>query len=391
MGLNRLSVSPRAANGHDPAALPTFLIRERYKPDRRVTLRRDVIRIGRNPNTEIRIESDSLSRIHAVIEVDRSGAMTVIDFGSASGTYVNDEHVIGKRPIAVGDRIGVGVATIVIEPDDAPPAGGLLLPTPEVVRGMVGDAFRPKSVFGVAALVLHVDGVRRTAWSDDTELSERLFATYPRGAAPPAEAPDSKRGTYKTLDDAAPTRVQRCSACVVKPGYSPCTVCLGTGAGSSSDMISRCPACDGGYIRCSTCDGTTRVVACSIRYVNDELVRARRAVVPAAMHGSIRPFLEARIPADGPWSKEHAFDPEPSLVGSAYRGAASVRAADEFHGFFFGDALASCLAARADLTTGLARFETATFAVPVLWTVVDERHDAYFFDPAGVLQHVQGV
>lgn len=261
------------------------------------------------------------------------------------------------------------------------------LPTPEAVRAISGESFKPHDVFGVAALVLHVDGIRREAWSDETELSERLFASYPRGAVPAPEAPTSQRGTYKTIDDAAPTRAQRCSTCIIKPGFSPCTLCMGTGSGSGPDPYARCIACDRGFVRCTACEGTTRVVACTIRYVNDQLFRVRRAIVPA-MHASIRSYVEARIPIEASWPVDHAFDPEPSLVGSAYRGASTVKAAEDFHGFFFGDAIAACLAARAELTTGLARFDTSCFAVPILWTVTGDRHEAYFFDTTGTLQHV---
>lgn len=264
-----------------------------------------------------------------------------------------------------------------------------MLPTPEAVRAIVGESFRPSDVFGVAALLLRIDGIRRKAWSDEAELSERLFALYPRGDVPPPEEPSSRRGTYKTIDDAAETRVRRCSECIIKPGFSACSLCLGTGAGSNPDSFSRCVACDGGFVRCTTCEGTTRVVACSIRYVNDELVRVSRALLPP-MHPSIRSFVEAALPLDAAWTEEHAFDPEPSFVASAYRGASTVRAAEEFHGFFFGDAANACLAARAELTTGLARFETKTFAIPILWTVTGDRHEAWFFDPAGALQRVAG-
>ena len=349
-----------------------------------MTVDGDVIKIGRVESMQLRIDDESVTRVHAVIEVAEDG-MTLIDLGSERGTFVDGER-ISKRAIGVGDRIRVGDTEIVV--GDGPRLG-LRLPTPEVVRATFGDAFRPTDVFGVAALVLHVDGIRREAWSAETELSERLFALYPRGDVPQPEAPSSRRGTYKTIDDAAPTRTQRCSTCIVKPGFSPCSLCLGTGAGSSPDAFSRCIACDGGFVRCETCEGTTRVIACTIRYVNDTLVSARRAIVPA-MHRSIRSFVERAIPAESAWSEEHAFDPEPSLVGSAYRGASAVRAADEFHGFFFGDAASACLAARGELTTGLSRFEAKSFAVPILWTVTGERHEAYFFDAGGALQRVAG-
>jgi hypothetical protein len=261
------------------------------------------------------------------------------------------------------------------------------LPTAGVVNEHLGGAFAPTEVFGVAAIVLQVDGVRREAWSDATELAVPLFESYPRGNAPPPEISAPAR-SHKIIDDAAKIETRRCSTCVIRPGFAPCAVCVGTGAGSSPDLFNRCPACDGeGFLKCSACDGSMRVVACSIRYVNAEPVRVRRVLVPA-VHASIRPFIEARIHADASWPDAQAVDPEPSLVASAYRGASAVRASEDFHGYFFGDALGQCLDARGDVTTGLARFNARTYAVPVLWTVTAERHTAYFYDESGILQVV---
>ncbi len=320
--------------------------------------------------------------MHAVIEVE-GDAVTIIDLGSTSGTFVNDERT-NKKALVPGDRVRIGVATLTLEPA---PSRQLLLPSPAIVRDRIGSSFSPTDVFGVAAIVFRVDGVRRHAWSDETELAERLFQSYPRGAIPAPElVPESRN--FKTIDDAETTNARRCSKCIIRPGFEPCPLCLGTGAGSSSDAGDKCYACSGAaFIPCTGCDGTTRVVACAIRYVNDHFVRVRRVLVPQ-VPASIRSFVEARISADAPWSKEHAFDPEPGMVASAYRGASAVRAAEDFHGFFFGDALARCLAARAEATTGLARFETSAFAIPILWTVTGTHDDAYFFDAAGALQHV---
>jgi len=366
--------------------LASFTISIPGKPDVHRTFDQDVIKIGRIPNAHLQIDDESVSRLHAVIEV-AGDDVTIIDLGSSTGTFVNDERTNKKR-LSPGDRIRLGNATLVV--GDHVPARGLILPSPELMRARVGPTFSPASIFGVAAIVLRVDGVRRHAWSDETELAERLFAKYPRGAIPAPElVPESRN--FKTIDDVVATTASRCSKCVIRPGFEPCPLCLGTGAGSgsSADVGDRCYACHGeGFISCSGCDGTTRVVACAIRYVNDHFVRVRRVLVPA-VSPAIRSLLEARISADDPWSMEHAFDPEPNMVASAYRGASTVRAAEDFHGFFFGDALAHCLAARAQATTGLVKFEISTFAIPILWTVTGEdRNDAYFFDAAGELQHV---
>jgi len=50
--------------------------------------------------------------MHAVIEVEGDVA-TIIDLGSASGTFVNDERT-NKKSLALGDRIRIGPATITL-------------------------------------------------------------------------------------------------------------------------------------------------------------------------------------------------------------------------------------------------------------------------------------
>jgi hypothetical protein len=260
------------------------------------------------------------------------------------------------------------------------------LPTPAVIRDELGEVFAPQEIFGISALVLQVDGVRRTAWSAETELAVSLFATYPRGDAPPPEIATPR--SHKLIDVTAKTEERRCSSCIIRPGLAPCTVCVGNGAGSGTEIGDRCYACLGeGFLPCSSCEGTQRVVACSIRYINDEPVRIRRVIMPA-VHASIRSFIEALVHADAVWPDAQAFDPEPNLVASAYRGASAVRATQDFHGFFFGDALDECLAARSEATTGLARFAVRTYAVPVLWTVTSDQHAAYFYDELGALRRV---
>jgi hypothetical protein len=364
----------------------TFAIRQPGGDVRRVRLAEKIIKVGKDSRAHLHIDDPNVSRMHAVIEVD-DARMTLIDLGSSAGTVVRGKR-INKCEIRIGDDITFGATTVVVEDGDSivNDVREPKIPTPEIVRDLVGGSFSPTEFFGVAAIILRLDGIRREAWSDETELGEALFASYPRGAIAAPELGLAR--SFKTIDDAAGTKTQRCSMCVIRPGFAPCNVCLGSGAGATTEISDRCVGCNGeGYLRCSACDGSTRVVACSIRYVNDEVLRVRRALVPA-VHGSIRPFLEARIPIDQDWPSSQAFDPEPSLVASAYRGAAAVAAVEDFHGYFFGDALGACLRARSELTTGLARFEMRTFAIPVLWTVTREKHDAYFFDALGDLAHV---
>jgi TonB family protein len=71
------------------------------------TLSQEIIKIGRLATSDVRLEDDKVSRMHAVIEVTAPGEVFIIDLGSASGTLVNGEKV-NKRKLQTGDQIQVG-------------------------------------------------------------------------------------------------------------------------------------------------------------------------------------------------------------------------------------------------------------------------------------------
>ena len=286
--------------------------------------------------------------------------------------------------------------------------GDPVLPTLEVVQQLEELAFTPSGVtkrgtptriFPVAAIVLQVDGILREEWKDQVELSPALFAAYPKGFAPPPDMNTLVDTSYKLIDDESPARTQPCLDCVLRPGESPCLSCQGSGVmpleGSEGLLTGTCTDCNGsGYVRCTTCDGARESVLCTVRYVNDKPVHQRRVFVPQ-VHPSLRPYLEAAIEPSATWPEEQRFDPEPSFVGSAYRGAAAVRSEEDFHGFFYGDALARCIAESKQAGSGLAKYELRTYAVPALWLVREigishAEHVAYLFEPDGNLRLVRG-
>jgi hypothetical protein len=65
-----------------------------------------VIKVGRIPSAMLRIDNESVSRMHAVIEVSPKEIL-VIDLGSASGTLVNGARVT-KMKLNVGDVLRFG-------------------------------------------------------------------------------------------------------------------------------------------------------------------------------------------------------------------------------------------------------------------------------------------
>jgi TonB family protein len=71
------------------------------------TLSQEIIKIGRLQTSDVRLDDDKVSRMHAVIEVTAPGEVFIIDLGSASGTLVNGEKV-NKRKLQTGDQVQVG-------------------------------------------------------------------------------------------------------------------------------------------------------------------------------------------------------------------------------------------------------------------------------------------
>ena len=64
-------------------------------------------RIGRELGNDIVADDDTVSAEHARL-VQRDGHWWIEDMGSTNGTWVNDRHVEGSRPLKPGDLIHVG-------------------------------------------------------------------------------------------------------------------------------------------------------------------------------------------------------------------------------------------------------------------------------------------
>jgi predicted component of type VI protein secretion system len=75
---------------------------------------RAVIRLGRGSGNDVILQDSQASRQHA--EISRQGDQFVIrDLGSTNGTYVNDERVVGSRPLRPGDRVRIGDTILAYE------------------------------------------------------------------------------------------------------------------------------------------------------------------------------------------------------------------------------------------------------------------------------------
>jgi two-component system cell cycle response regulator len=74
-------------------------------------LRQSEIVIGRGRGSTIRLEDDGVSRNHAKV-ICNGNEVHIEDLKSANGTFVNEEPVVSRRPLADGDKITLGSITI---------------------------------------------------------------------------------------------------------------------------------------------------------------------------------------------------------------------------------------------------------------------------------------
>lgn len=83
---------------------------------REETLTQPVIKVGKLSSSHLRLDDDTVSRMHAVIEVTGPGDVSIIDLGSTKGTHVNGQKV-NKAKLQSGDQIVVGDTRIEIAID----------------------------------------------------------------------------------------------------------------------------------------------------------------------------------------------------------------------------------------------------------------------------------
>jgi two-component system cell cycle response regulator len=73
---------------------------------RKYDLTDGTVTIGRDPENEIILDTDSVSRRHARIEPDEGGVI-IVDLSSTNGTYVND-HLVARERLKSGDLVKIG-------------------------------------------------------------------------------------------------------------------------------------------------------------------------------------------------------------------------------------------------------------------------------------------
>jgi len=155
---------------------------------------REIIKIGRLASAHLVLDDDKISRIHSVIEVAPDGAISIIDMGSAEGTFVNGKKV-SRGALRFGDHIRLGGLEIVLEAADAAGAAPAPVanhvaphPAPAVNRAVAAAAApaAPVRTNGAAAAALQADVV---AAQPAAPAPQPRPAPAPVAAPAPAAAP----------------------------------------------------------------------------------------------------------------------------------------------------------------------------------------------------------
>jgi hypothetical protein len=101
----------------------TFALYQGDSLVRRDTIVQDIVKVGKDPRSHLRVDDELASRMHAVIEVASPGDITLIDLGNEPGTLVNGQRV-NKCKIRPGDQIQIGSTLIQLENAESAAATG---------------------------------------------------------------------------------------------------------------------------------------------------------------------------------------------------------------------------------------------------------------------------
>ncbi|MCL2449807.1 MAG: FHA domain-containing protein, partial [Polyangiaceae bacterium] len=112
----------------------TFALYQGDQLVRRDTIAQDIVKVGKDPRSHLRVDDELASRMHAVIEVATPADITLIDLGNEPGTLVNGQRV-NKCKVRPGDQIQIGSTLILLESAEpvaagAPQAGPMTTPAP---------------------------------------------------------------------------------------------------------------------------------------------------------------------------------------------------------------------------------------------------------------------
>src|ERR1700746_1552699 len=97
-----------------PKVSLTFALYQGGQLVRRDTIAQDIVKVGKEPRSHLRVDDELASRMHAGIEGAAPTDSALIDLGNDPGTLVNGQRV-NKCKVHPSDQIQIGSTLIVLE------------------------------------------------------------------------------------------------------------------------------------------------------------------------------------------------------------------------------------------------------------------------------------
>ncbi len=254
---------------------------------RRAGVIRGRVLIGRRPESQLWVQHDAVSRVHAWIGADEMGEHFIADAGSRTGTFVNDERIAGRRSLQLGDRIRVGPVSLRL-------TDGQAVPTE---LESIDLAARPHPVPSPKAGIWFDCACGAPVWVPWTyagRVGECRLCSAPLAVPRPpgseaAATPPSARPTQQSEAVARPT----------------CGVCHGQV--QPLEESTRCPSCGTDFhAECWAENGGCSVYGCGqvSMAVAEEPLEATPAEEPGAMAAAaaVEGETPAVAPAPVPWA-----------------------------------------------------------------------------------------
>jgi pSer/pThr/pTyr-binding forkhead associated (FHA) protein len=133
--------------------------------------------IGRAPDADLVLEDGEVSRHHARVTAAPDGSVTVEDLGSANGTFLNHNELVGPAQLDPRDELQVGVTVIQLRsPQDIAARASAVIEIPPAL------AMAPRSPTYVNPEVLRVESGRDSSAKGAPELEKYLDVRVRRRA-----------------------------------------------------------------------------------------------------------------------------------------------------------------------------------------------------------------
>jgi len=180
----------------------TFALYQGDQLVRRDTIAQDIVKVGKDPRSHLRVDDDLASRMHAVIEVAGPNDITLIDLGNEPGTMVNGQRV-NKCKVRPGDQIQIGSTMIHLE--SAELAGGAhtaAMAAPPVPAAPPTPQMLPNTQVNTPTEAIHPTGGSTQVMGQAGQPNP--FAAHAHQSAPPSAPPGNPFAQQQAHQSAPP-------------------------------------------------------------------------------------------------------------------------------------------------------------------------------------------